>query len=277
MSHIALQRIIVRMLYDPTFADAVYRDASEALSGVELSESDVTMLLEADRRAWRLDPMRRTRALQALLEEYPVACALVAHTTDQGAQLDLFFSSSHFHRAIQERGSLALAFGSYLAVLAGRLDRRDVEAFAHLEEAIARSRRPRPHSQGEVPVGTVRLADGIKLVRVPRGVIRRFGEIRERMTRAGLNGGQLVLSTEVRLEAMPVESQEEIALVEPCEMGEGPTLTILEDALAAALIQADPGTSKEALFERLRSHGAESGEEEEILEALIEDGLLMNS
>jgi hypothetical protein len=64
-------------------------------------------------------------------------------------------------------------------------------------------------------------------------------------------------------------------LLERCETDEDPVLTILEEALAAALTQAEQGTSQAALFERLRSHGAEPGEETEILQALVEDGLLI--
>ncbi|MCA9557117.1 MAG: hypothetical protein KC583_01025, partial [Myxococcales bacterium] len=118
MSAAALQRVVVRMLYDPALVEAVYADADAALADEPLSEAERAWLVAPDRRRWRADPHRRARTLQALLEEYPAAGARVARAEGLAA-LDAFFSSPAFHGCVQRRGSLADTFGDFLAARGG--------------------------------------------------------------------------------------------------------------------------------------------------------------
>ena len=133
----ALQRVIVRMMVDPAFAAEVH--AGRALP--ELSGAERAHLDQVDPRAFGTDPYRRSRLLQACIEELPVAVALL---TDGGRALpraDAFFSSPAFHACVQERGVLVFAMGAWLEERVGPL--------ARLELAVARARRRRtPRGEG---------------------------------------------------------------------------------------------------------------------------------
>ena len=67
MSFVVLQRVVVRMLFDLQFAQAVIADPDASLSALDLRDDERRWLAETDPRAWRLDPMRRSRTLRALL------------------------------------------------------------------------------------------------------------------------------------------------------------------------------------------------------------------
>jgi hypothetical protein len=114
LSSIALQRIVVRMLYDPALVAAVQVDAARALADCELSEEEREWFRAADRRAFALDPYRRSRSLHALLEEYPVASALLVRARGGAALLDAFFGSRIFHTGMRDGRSLAALYGDYL-------------------------------------------------------------------------------------------------------------------------------------------------------------------
>jgi len=141
-----LQRVVVRMLYDPTFVLAVYDDAAAATADVDLTDAQRGWLTRPDRRAWTIDRERRARTLAALIDEYPA-------TTAAGDSVDAFFSSPRFHRAIQNRESLAPAYGDFLVEYFGT--RAWVSALARLERAIAllRRRSPLHVGAGQVVLG----------------------------------------------------------------------------------------------------------------------------
>jgi hypothetical protein len=149
MSGRALYRVMVRMLYDPPFATAVYVDPEPALAGVDLTAAERVWLRRADRRAWGTDPLRRSRSLAGLMEEFPAASAMVVRRAREGTLrpepelLDAFFSSGTFHRMIQEGTSMVLAFGAYLEEPGhgGVLADPRVRWVARIESAIARVRR----------------------------------------------------------------------------------------------------------------------------------------
>ena len=68
----ALQRVVVRLLHDPAFVARVY----EGQAVPELSDLELGWVRTTDRRTWGVDRFRRSRLLQALLEEFPVSGAL---------------------------------------------------------------------------------------------------------------------------------------------------------------------------------------------------------
>ncbi|HJZ86153.1 MAG TPA: hypothetical protein VKN99_13330 [Polyangia bacterium] len=139
MTHQAALRVVVRMQYDPIFADAVYRDPVATLLPLGLGERERGWLLAVDRRAFRHDPMKRRRTLHALVSEFKAAAALALLETRRVGFLDAFFASPEFHRAIQERGSLAAAFADYL--LGARLRTPQLGDVVRLEATLARCRR----------------------------------------------------------------------------------------------------------------------------------------
>jgi hypothetical protein len=140
---VALQRVVIRMLFDRGFVDRVYADPSRALAGLDLDPRLVDQVLANDRRLWNADRLRRTRALKILLDEFKVTSTLVLRETRRIAFLDAFFSSSAFHDAVAKRGYMALAFVAYLerAIAGGVLKSREVAAALAMESEMARSRR----------------------------------------------------------------------------------------------------------------------------------------
>lgn len=114
MSHHALQKVVVRMLFDEAFVASIHADPDQALAGLDLSDAERNQLLRVDRRAWRYDPLRRRRTLRTLVEEFKISTTILLAETRSLASLDRFFSSPVFHRSIESRGSLALAFSEFL-------------------------------------------------------------------------------------------------------------------------------------------------------------------
>jgi hypothetical protein len=140
---VAMQRVVVRLLFDPAFVDRVHRDPAGALAGLDLAPALVEQLLRNDRRLWQADRLRRTRSLKILLEEFKVSSTLALAECRRLAFLDAFFGSAHFHEAVQRRRYMALAFAAYLeeALRRGDLSSRHFAAALGLETAMARSRR----------------------------------------------------------------------------------------------------------------------------------------
>lgn len=142
---VALQHVVVRMLYDARFCESVFESPDRALADVELSPQDVAWLLQTDTRAFRTDPHRRARSLTGLLEEYPTSAAelvRLARRDPAVSVLDNFFSSDEFHRGMQDGDSLAVSFGQFLVRTAGEFTMM-AHSLATLELAIARLRRLR--------------------------------------------------------------------------------------------------------------------------------------
>lgn len=106
----ALQQAVVRMLFDPAYLAAVRGDGP--VDG--LGERERALLRRVDPRAFATDRHRRARAIQALVDEYPASAAALGL-----AALEPFFSSPAFHACIARRGSMALAFGTWLEDQAG--------------------------------------------------------------------------------------------------------------------------------------------------------------
>lgn len=245
---VALQRITVRMLYDPPFADRIYA----GFCPPEIRADQHRMLLSVDRRAWATDPHRRARALTALLEETPASAALIGVS-----RLDAFFSSPAFHAAIQERRGLASTFARWLQPLAGPV--------ASLELAVIEARRDPP--PGPAPGQIVRAA-GCRVLSVPEGTLALYLEVRERLGADPLGA----LARGLYLGPPPALAGEERLLVE-CDAAGNAQISEIPEALAG-LLGAAPA-SRETLLARARELGADPGDDAEILNGLLADGLLV--
>lgn len=245
MSHLALRRMMIRLLHDPVLAATLYADPERALAGVDLTATERGWLTAQPRVAWHTDPARPARVLAALAEEFPTTVALAPdHAAD-------FPRSPEFHAAIQQRGSLALGFGDYLA----RTPEPRVRALARLERAIASVRRapPRPAVSA---AGRLRLAPHVVVVRGPSGALALLDAARAGRTTAALG------------------PDDEAVLVAGAPGGGDVTLELLEPALTALLIHAADGCPRDALLAEARRHGAAPGEDAEIVDRLVADGLL---
>jgi hypothetical protein len=158
LSHHVLQRVVVRLLFDPEFVERVYADPDLALQGLDLSADERRLVVAPDRRAYGTDATRRSRALTELVRGFPTASA-VAVQGDGIAFLEGFFASPIFHAVIQERGSLAAGYGAFLeqAAMSGALRDPRAAALARLEGAVARIRRA---PRGEAAAGGEAVACG---------------------------------------------------------------------------------------------------------------------
>src|SRR4030095_5119129 len=95
MIHLAAQRAVVRMLFDPEFARAVRQAPDEVLPA--LPPALRTQLAALDDRTLRVDRLRRLRALRTLAEEFKGATTLALAETRSLGFLEQFFSSAPFH------------------------------------------------------------------------------------------------------------------------------------------------------------------------------------
>ncbi len=272
MSFMALQRVAVRMLMDPSFADAVFESPATALAEVDLSDDELHWLQSTDRRAWQLDPMRRTRTLQALMEEFPVSSALILQQRGSADVLDAFFSSPYLHDAIQTRAYLTEAYDRYLGTLAVP----DIGNHLRIEAALARCRGQEPPVH--LKDGDIHIASHHALLILPGGSTERYLEHLNYLQRAAQKHQGSVLAAMLtqgfrfpKTRALQT-SQSTYLLVEPSP--QGPALGEVSESLGLLLAAASKPISREALAKRALSLGAEEHEAEELLNELIHDGLL---
>ncbi|MFN3202596.1 MAG: hypothetical protein ACE366_29665 [Bradymonadia bacterium] len=296
-THVTLQRVVVRMLYDRPFAEAVFADPQTALQGplcsVQLPEEAVGWLTAIDRRAFTTDPLRRTRSLTALLDEYPVAGAWVISARGAsggilgGAALDSFFSSPAFHRCIQHRGVLALAFGTWLRLwspLEGA-EGTALRALVDLELAFARLRRAQPRA---VQDGALyQCSPLVQPLTLAGGGLQLYSAVKAALDALGAEAMTAVLKGQFPRPATPAldRAQPEYLLVEgrwPEDNGAGPEGEISlslgggSQALNALLdgLNEAPQNESEAIS-TAASAGADEGQALELIRDLVEEGLLV--
>lgn len=293
MSVEALYRVMVRMLYDPALVDAVYRDRATALVEDELGEVERSWLVAVDERAWRTDPMRRARSVTGLIEEFPVASACVVRRMCEGTVrvetelLDAFFSARVFHEGVRRGESMVLAFARYLEGPehgSARADRR-IAPLAGLEAAIARLRRVVESDPGPAVPERFYLAPWAEVLRVPAGT----GELHTRISKAlRLGGRSPVASVLDRQWSLPVlleldaAAQEDLLIERPPEAGTewssvGVRYAPVTAELAGLLRAVAPGATRGELLAVARALGAEPGEDADVLDGLIGEGLLVRA
>ena len=278
-AHLSLQRLVVRLLYDPALVDSLHSDPGRVLGPLSLPEGTEQWLLSVDRRAWGIDSLRRSRTLFTLLEEFPASTTLGFQQPDAATRLDRFFSSHRFHHAIQNRASLAPTFGDWW-----RLDcneghwPRETTCLLQIETCIAQLRRAiNPdhgvlHSPGP---GEVMMHPGVGLVRLPTGSLNLYSHVLNAMGPS--RSLEPIIRGEVSLSSLPAVDldQEETLLVDPFSDNGG--VGSVDDSLADLLRIAKTPIAREALFDGMLTLGAEPGEQMEILEGLMMDGLLMEN
>ena len=288
MSHLALQRLVVRLLYDPALVDQVYADPERALAGLDLTPAERRFVVAPDRRAYATDPHRRSRSLTDLLREFPGASSLVAVRSGGLAVLDRFFSSSIFHAAIEHRGSLARAFGDYLIALAGTSegDAR-LAPFARLEQAIARVRRapisaPNPPGPAMMADPWLVVSPHTSVVHLPAGTLEQHSAILASLTRDGRDPVAAIAGDRLELPPAPApgaDGHDEPLLIEGvASAGEGPEIQVapVTNELAALLLAAaPPGAASSTLRALACRLGAEPGEDAELIADLVRQGLLV--
>jgi len=296
MSYAAAQRVIVRMLYDAAFRQAVYDAPHAALAGIDLTAAERDALVKPDPRAFGTDPFRRSRSLQGLLEEYPVSAWLAGQALGDIRLLDRFFSSPFFHDCIQNRGSLALAFGEFLdrGSRAGEIRDNRVAWTAAVEGAIAALRRrglaPATLASAEpdasltaaamAPETDLALSKRHAILTVAGGTGELVQQVRAHLGSSGLDLVATLLAADSAdftgvLTQLQVDEAETLLLERAHDPAGDVTLENAHSGLAALLAQAMRGTTAQALWEEAGHHGATPEEAREIVADLVLDGLLV--
>ena len=242
---------MVRLLWDPALVDRVY--AGAPVPGLDAEGR--AHLTRVDRRAWGTDPYRRARTLQALIEEYPCSVAEIG-----AAGTDAFFGDAAFHGAIAERGSLADAFGGWLAPRAGPT--------VAIERALAGLRRAPP---AQVPAGRIRRGAVIPL-EVPLGTLTRWEHV------AGALGPDPLARLLAGWRPAPPPANfpaSEHLLVQLVD-GHG-TVAGGSDGIHAILVKAARPEPREVLRRVAVRLGASRADADVILDDLLADGLLVSA
>jgi hypothetical protein len=253
MSAAAIQRVIVRMLVDPSFAEAFTR----GLEVPELEPHERAWLVAVDPRAFRTDPHRASRLLAAILDEAPTTAAVVADGGRQAERCFAFFRSPAFHDCIQHRGVLSLAFLAWAAAWTPEL--------STFELGAARARRRTP------PTGSgVCVAGGVAWATLPTGTFLRWQTLRARLgtspAEALVNGVSLA-----GLPAVEAGAETLVFQVGP----QGLVVGELPDVLATAFDRWMDPVPRAVACADLRALGADPGDEDGILAGLVSDGLIV--
>ncbi len=243
-----IQQALVCMLFDPSYEALLRTDQTFA----ELSSDERALLCTLDPRSLRTDPMRRPRALQAILEEYPVSAALLGVP-----QVDRFFASPIFRAVIRSRGSMAIGFAKFLGTRA--------RGVGMIEAAIAHTRRPRPPQPG---LGCSPLF--IPLI-VPKGTLNWY---QQALGRLGPTPLRALAELPEPWRKRPPKGGAEYLLVEGKSDGQA-ALGGASEGLVRLLLAASPPRSRAELAAAAQKLGAEPAEADELLDGLLEDELLV--
>jgi len=205
VSSVALQRVLVRMLYDTDFARRAIA-GEEVLPEIEARERE--WIQACDSRPFRIDPFRRSRSLTALFDEYPASCAWIIRHGGGVASLDAFFSDPGFHAGIQAGRSIALLFGDYQCAH----ELPTARALGRLERSLARSRRG---VESVAPATSWRLARGVQLLEIPRNTAAMRSSVLEQLE----GRSERVLESDIDF-VPPIDSEREYLMVRNVGAGE---------------------------------------------------------
>ncbi len=288
MSHHTLQKLVVRMLYDDAFTAAVHAAPDETLKGLELTEAERAQLIAVDRRAWRHDALRRKRTLCTLAEEFKVSTTIILAETRSLAALEQFFSSSFFHQAVQQRGSLGLSFSEFL--LNGYRNNAwrapQITDIVRLEAAVAACRRTLmregAYEPAELPAtindrAHIRLAPGYGVASFQANVIAAIQTVEQYLFELSLMPALALCDDAPRLPQLPeVETKRKLYLLFS-PGATGITLTHIDKPTWAVLGEAKRPTEIRSLLARAAMAGVKAPQAQEILAEWLECGGLMLS
>lgn len=280
MTAVTMQRVVVRMMFDAAFRDRVYADAGTALQGLDLTPDECRWLTIPDPRAYGTDTYRCSRALTGLLEEYAVAGALALRLPHGVDRLHGFFAADVFHQCIQERGSMAEAFGAYLRSETFA-QQPEIARMAAVEWGIARVRRAgditsRPFGK-LTPDTRLRLAPWVELLALHPTTLPRYSTLFNCLGQYGPSRLEAAFDTAYTLATgEPVQDDAtEFVMVVGGPGAAGPSLEPASDELGALLNAAlYPTTCRELCTAAVRL-GAEPYEALELIQGFLEERLLV--
>ncbi|MGH7184726.1 MAG: hypothetical protein ACREIB_00390 [Pseudomonadota bacterium] len=281
-----MQNLVVRMLFDEAFVEAVHADPGRALAGLELTGVERDQLLRVDRRAWRHDALRNKRTLRTLVEEFKVSTTIVLAETRSLAALERFFSSSFFHRAVEERGSLGMAFSEFLldGNRRGEWKAPQIEDVARLEAAIAGCHRTLAreggHEAGNLPAtisdrSRLRLAPGYDVGAFQANLIAAIQQVEQYLFEVSLMPAMALCDDAPRLPALPAVDRTKKSFLLFGPGASGISLTDIDKPTYLVLLQARKTIEIRNLLSRAGAAGVNARRAQEILSEWLENGTLM--
>jgi hypothetical protein len=284
MSHHALQKILVRMLFDEDFVEDIYAAPERTLAGLDLTEAERGQLLGVDRRAWRHDPLRRRRTLRTLVEEFKVSTTIVLAETRSLASLERFFSSPFFHRSIEDRASMGMAFAEFLldGSRRGEWSSPQIADIARLEAAIAGCRRAlarEGNNDAEEAPKTisdktrVRLAPGYDVAGFQSNIISAIQRVEQYLFELSLMPAMALCDDAPRLPALPeIDEQKKVYLLFS-PGGAGISITNIGKPDFLILYETKRAVEIRSLLSRLAP--ARARQAQDILAEWLENGALI--
>ncbi len=258
----ALQQAIVRMMIDPAFVTAIH--GPRAVPG--LAEDERALLRAVDRRAFTTDKFRRARAVQALVEEYPVSAAAIGL-----AAVDAFLSAPEFHACITGRGAMGLAFATWL--------KDQAAGVGMIEGAMARLRRM--VSGAPTMSGALMCGPCFAPLIVPAGTLAWYEATREWLGAAPLQrlAGIAGIADHGPRPGLPRRGLtrrqgEQYVLLEARADG-GMDLGTASEALVRLLRHAQQPRARPVLEAEAVKRGAGAHEAAEVIDDLLAQGLLV--
>jgi hypothetical protein len=270
------------MMYDPAFRKRVYTDPDHALREVPLTPDERRWLVTPPPSAYGADAYRSSRALTGLLEEFPVAGALAVRLPRGMHRLQQFFATPAFHQCVQERCSMAAAFGSYLGseVFRSRHASPEMAHMAMVETAIARVRRASPsllpHTAPITAQTLVGLAPWVTLLTVHPNTLERYSTLLAALRRHSASRVEAVLDTQYHLPHGPAFRSKvtEFVLVSHIPGSDGPSLERMHDDLGKLLTAAKQPQLLADLSTLVVQMGCAPEEAQEVITGLVDDHLL---
>jgi hypothetical protein len=277
-----VQRVVVRMLFDPGFRERVYTAPEAALHDVPLTAEERQWVITPPPQAYGVDVYRQSRALSGLLEEYPVAGALAVRCLQGLTRLQRFFASEAFHHCVQQRGSMADAFGHYLQS-ATFAEAPTVARMAVVEASGVRVRRapyglPAPASPC-TEATWLRLAPWVELLTVPPTTLFQYSRALQRLRQHGPVLLEAILDTTYRLPVKLHGPETATAWIMVVRDPASDSLSIeaASPELGAVLAAARPAVPWEAVCAEAVRLGATLQEAVDIIEGLVADQLLLRA
>jgi len=273
MSTQALQRVYVRMLFDPGLVARVRDAGLDALPGVTLTPAELDWLRGCDPRLFTADALRPRRTLKALLDEFKASSALAVADTGRLATLDAFFASDAFHGAVQERRSMSLAYGDFLAAMTGADGR--IAAVARIERAMAKARRGRAPTGKAVlePPRRYVLAPHVALATTAANALEVMQAVEQVLFEIALAPVAALAVDGPRLDALAPLAPETTTLLAVRGTGDDVSLEELPEALAALLTEAASGVEGSRLVQRAEALGGDAS----VVAGLVADRLIVGA
>jgi len=286
MSHHTLQKLVVRMLFDEEFVEEVYAAPDRTLARLDLTEAEQRQLLSIDRRAWRHDTLRRRRTLRTLVEEFKVSTTIILAETRSLASLEGFFSSQFFHRSVQERASMGLAFAEFLldGCRQGMWKAPQIPDVVRLEAAIAECRRTLAregnYEAGETPAtisdrARVKLAPGYDVAGFQANVIETIQRVEQYLFELSLMPAMALCDDAPRLSGLPEADQQKKVYLLFGPGAAGISITNLEKSDFLVLYETKREVEIKSLLSRFETARVRARRAQDIIAEWLENGALM--